>query len=422
VGVGDVICGIGDLEVLGRRLDEICAQIQTALNAPSVLFRLFRPRPDASSSAAAAAADAAWRRGGAVLDLRPEAPPPPPTAAIKDAETATALPTRTLRDYQVAGVGWLIANHAAGRGCILADEMGLGKTAQACRAVAAALMGGAQPNAAALIVAPLSTIEQWRRELNAWTPALEVCIYHDATARGRDLIRHFEWGDCAAPKFDVVVATYETISSDGMLLSRCGADWKCIVIDEAHRLKSGDSRLAAGLEKAVARSTPWRLLVTGTPLQNNLRELWALLHFADRAAFGDPGGFAAFSGVADGDVDRLAALRDMLAPRLLRRVKEDVAKDIPEKKETVVDVELTTLQKRLYRAIYEKSAALLSGVGCGVASLNAVQMSLRNACNHALLVRGLDAHLSNAPDVLVRLPCLEKKNCLNASQSRDVAA
>lgn len=182
--------------------------------------------------------------------------------------------------------------------------------------------------------------------------------------------------------------------------------------------------------------------MTGTPLQNNLRELWALLHFADRAAFGDPGGFAAFSGVADGDVDRsqkriqsqrfatylldtfprLAALRDMLAPRLLRRVKEDVAKDIPEKKETVVDVELTTLQKRLYRAIYEKSAALLSGVGCGVASLNAVQMSLRNACNHALLVRGLDAHLSNAPDVLVRLPCLEKKNCLNASQSRDVAA
>lgn len=198
--------------------------------APSVLFRLFRPRPDASSSAAAAAADAAWRRGGAVLDLRPEAPPPPPTAAIKDTETATALPVRTLRDYQVAGVGWLIANHAAGRGCILADEMGLGKTAQACRAVAAALAGGAQPNAAALIVAPLSTIEQWRRELNAWTPALEVCIYHDATARGRDLIRHFEWGDCSAPKFDVVVATYETISSDGMLLSRCGADWYVAII------------------------------------------------------------------------------------------------------------------------------------------------------------------------------------------------
>ena len=251
----------------------------------------------------------------------------------------------------------------------------------------------------------------------------------------------------------VVVATYEIVAADGAHLGRCGADWRACgarvdsfgtggrrerdqppplprgtraacrcIVDEAHRLKSGDSRLAAGLERAVSTSAPWRLLVTGTPLQNNLKELWALLNFADRAAFGDAGGFAAFSAVADGDIDRLAALRALLAPRLLRRVKEDVARDIPEKKETVVDVELTTLQKRLYRAIYEKSAALLSGVGCGVASLNAVQMSLRNACNHALLVRGLDAHLSNAPDVLVRLPCLEKKNCLNASQSRDVAA
>ena len=192
VGVGDVICQIGGLEVLGRRLDEIGAQIQEALDAPSVSLVLFRPRPGASHRAAAAAAATAWRN-------RPAA------SGGADGGGAAAPPPRALRDYQVAGVGWLVANFAAGRGCILADEMGLGKTAQACRTIAAVLADGGAPNAAALVVAPLSTIEQWRRELDAWAPDLEVCVYHDATARGRELIRHFEWGDGTAPKFDVVV-------------------------------------------------------------------------------------------------------------------------------------------------------------------------------------------------------------------------
>ena len=165
--------------------------------------------------------------------------------------------------------------------------MGLGKTAQTC-CVLDRILGSMRGEAMALVVVPLSTIEQWRRELAVWAPRLEICVYHDATSRGRELMRHFEWGEGTSPKFDVLVATYETVTHDAALLARCGAPLHICVVDEAHRLKNDRSQLAASLEKTLAH-TPilkqWRLLITGTPLQNNLRELWSLLHFADRGSF-----------------------------------------------------------------------------------------------------------------------------------------
>ena len=130
------------------------------------------------------------------------------------------------------------------RGCILADEMGLGKTAQACCALDR-ILGLVHSEAVALVVVPLSTIEQWRRELAVWAPRLEVCVYHDATSRGRELMRYFEWGEDTSPRFDVLVATYETITHDTALLARCGAVWRVCVVDEAHRLKNDKSQLAA---------------------------------------------------------------------------------------------------------------------------------------------------------------------------------
>ena len=441
INVGDIICCIGTLEVLGRSLSEIGQQVQAALGTTLVRLRLYRPPSGVDGSAAARAADAASRTADTpFVDLEHLSKPAKKRtqashiSAPDDLETSSLGQdikiARTLRDYQEVGVTWMVANRTCGycprvslilasnpyqiscdtltknrRGCILADEMGLGKTAQACCALDR-ILGLVHSEAVALVVVPLSTIEQWRRELAVWAPRLEVCVYHDATSRGRELMRYFEWGEDTSPRFDVLVATYETITHDTALLARCGAVWRVCVVDEAHRLKNDKSQLAVSLEKVLAHtpiSKQWRLLITGTPLQNNLRELWSLLHFADRDKFQESDQFfAEFSRVERGDLDELANLHEILEPRLLRRVKEDVAKDIPEKQETVIDVELTTMQKRLYRAIYEKSASLLSSINCGIAGLNYVQMSLRNACNHALLVRGIDDALLSEPDSLVR--------------------
>ncbi|KAJ1453361.1 P-loop containing nucleoside triphosphate hydrolase protein [Pelagophyceae sp. CCMP2097] len=337
----------------------------------------------------------------------------PPVREMRAPKTPLPKPRRTrndareLRPYQQHGVNWLLTNRAEKRGCILADEMGLGKTAQVANALERDYVESGLPT---MVVAPLSTIEQWRRELEAWTN-LEVCVYHGVSARGssRDLVREFEWWPFGMQQggrrgggvaFDVLVTTYEIVQQDAAALR--SVSWGAVVVDEAHRLKRDNSRLAECIEKALSgnghSSDVWRCLVTGTPLQNNLKEMWSLLHFCDPIGFASHKSFEVQFGNIEshGDVVQLALLKDTLKPRLLRRVKEDVAKDIPEKRETVVDVELTLTQKRLYRAIYERNALALQSASCSASALRSVQMQLRNACNHASLVHGIDASYAAA--------------------------
>ncbi|KAJ1444677.1 hypothetical protein M885DRAFT_474220, partial [Pelagophyceae sp. CCMP2097] len=320
----------------------------------------------------------------------PEAAAPGAGAAAPGADAAASVAPaprpggRVLRDYQRAGVDWLVACLDARRGSVLADEMGLGKTAQVCVYLETARGAlGPRPAAGAarvkpfLVVVPLSTVEHWRRELAAWTDC-QVCVYHDAGRDARDLRRHFEWWPrnargAPAPnaardgtRFDVLVTTYDELIRDADDLG--SVSWAGVVVDEAHRLKNVKGRLLEQLQAVLrlgveTRAFQHRVLLSGTPLQNDVRELWTLLNFIEpqqfalqlRPAFDERFGAMTTAG-------EVCELRALLAPHLLRRVKEDVARDIPVKRETVIDVELTMTQKRYYRALYERNISALAAL------------------------------------------------------------
>lgn len=195
-----------------------------------------------------------------------------------------------LRPYQIDGVAWLAYNYLHKRSAILADEMGLGKTVQTVSLVRMVKerYGDARP---ALIVAPLSTLGHWQREFRHWT-ALDVAVYHGsqdsrAAARTEDLFARAADG-MKSPAVDAVVTTYEQLllEDTGQALGR--VSWSVVIIDEAHRLKNPQSRLYRALNGEDLFKSQQKVLLTGTPLQNNMRELWALLSFCSQD-FGEDG-------------------------------------------------------------------------------------------------------------------------------------
>eukprot|EP00937_MAST-01D_sp_MAST-1D-sp2_P003161 g3161.t1 len=299
-----------------------------------------------------------------------------------------------LRDYQIVGVNWLLRNYYESRSCILADEMGLGKTVQVVT-TCEHLRRNQEERDPFLVLAPLSTLPHWRREFEAWTP-MTVCMYHDSGAVGttardmRSFIRKHEWfhADCSVvvTKFDVLILSYESLLADFDVLN--ALNWSVCVVDEGHRLKNNQSRLMQQMQLLTCK---WRVLLSGTPLQNNTRELWSLLNFIEPLKFVDAAGFAQRYGTVTTQ-EQVVSLQEELMPHLLRRVKEDVEKDLPPKQETIIDVELTTVQKTYYRAIFEKNRSFL-GQGCKAGhapQLMNVQMQLRKCCNHPFLIRGVD--------------------------------
>ncbi|KAJ8601054.1 hypothetical protein CTAYLR_004482 [Chrysophaeum taylorii] len=331
---------------------------------------------------------------------------------------------RVLRDYQEYGIRWLLACRAAKRGCVLADEMGLGKTAQVCNYLAAAA-ATTTTGGASLVVAPLSTMGHWVRELESWT-SLRVCAYHDQGRDARDLRRYYEWGPNKTHlRFDVLVTTYDELMRDADELAT--VSWTACCVDEAHRLKNEKGRLLEALQGVLKRGAKLpryqhRVLLTGTPLQNDTKELWTLFNFIQRDDDDDDDDdeeettTTTIFGKKRRDefdlkfgnmetAEQVRELREAIAPHLLRRVKEDVATDIPLKRETIIDVELTLDQKRYYRALYEKNIEALVALGqqqqqqkkkkknnnkdaaAALPTMNNLQMELRKCCNHPLLLQ-----------------------------------
>ncbi len=299
-----------------------------------------------------------------------------------------------LRDYQIDGLNWLLRNFYESRSCILADEMGLGKTVQVV-STCEHLRRRERLMEPFLIVAPLSTLPHWKREFEGWCD-MTVCLYHDSGAIGttardiRAFIRKHEWFHTdlpvTVPKFDVLIISYESLLADFDAVG--SLRWSVCVVDEGHRLKNNQSRL---MQQMQLMTCGWRVLLSGTPLQNNTRELWSLLNFIEPRKFGDVGQFMQRYGTVTTQ-EQVMSLQKELMPHLLRRVKEDVEKDLPPKKETLIDVELTTVQKKYYRAIFEKNRSFLSkGLKGGNApQLMNVQMQLRKCCNHPFLIRGVE--------------------------------
>jgi hypothetical protein len=315
-----------------------------------------------------------------------------------------ARPGFTLRSYQLEGVNWLLFNWWNRRSCILADEMGLGKTIQSmCFLKQLQDQQATGVRGPFLIVAPLSLIGQWQSEARTWAPDLNVVLYH-GSADARDFLvkQDFFYTDQFVPKataiklkkqhvtkFHILITTYEVVLKDVNIFSKIR--WRALIVDEAHRLKNSSSKL---FEELATVPRDFCLLLTGTPLANATEELWALLHFAEKVAFGDKEDFLEKFGELT-DADQVNELHSVLKPYLLRRVKEDVEKSLPPKEETILEVSLTPIQKKYYKAIYERNTSFLykGSKPSNSPSLMNVMMELRKCCNHPYLVRGAEERI-----------------------------
>ncbi|XP_029169357.1 chromodomain-helicase-DNA-binding protein 1 isoform X7 [Nylanderia fulva] len=290
-----------------------------------------------------------------------------------------------LRDYQMDGVNWMIHSWCKENSVILADEMGLGKTIQTI-CFLYYLFHTQQLYGPFLLVVPLSTMTSWQREMSQWAPDLNFVIYlGDVTSR--NVIREYEWCYRGSKrlKFNVILTTYEIVLKDKALLG--ALNWAVLLVDEAHRLKNDDSLLYKALFEF---HTNYRLLITGTPLQNSLKELWALLHFIMPNKFVS---WEEFEKQHDNAAQKgYSKLHKQLEPFILRRVKKDVEKSLPAKVEQILRVEMTSVQRQYYKWILTKNyEALRKGMkGSSTTFLNIV-IELKKCCNHAYLTKPIEA-------------------------------
>lgn len=326
----------------------------------------------------------------------------------------------TLRDYQLVGLQWMLSLYNNKLNGILADEMGLGKTVQVMALIAYLMeyKGNYGPH---LIIVPNAVMVNWKSELHNWLPTLS-CIYYVGSKDQR--VRLYSKEVCAM-KFNVLVTTYEFIMRDRAKLSR--VDWKYIIIDEAQRMKDRESQLSRDLDRFRCQR---RLLLTGTPLQNDLQELWSLLNlllpevFDNRKAFHDwfskPFQKDAPSQSSEDDwletekkVIIIHRLHQILEPFMLRRRVEDVEGSLPPKISVVLRCKMSALQGAIYDWIKATGSLRLdpqtearrveSNPKRQIRAYVPLQnrcMELRKVCNHPLLSYPYRQDYSN--DYMVR--------------------
>ena len=295
----------------------------------------------------------------------------------------------TLRPYQLEGVTFLQRLRQAGLGGVLADEMGLGKTLQTIAHVCVEQAEG-RLDAPVLVVAPTTLVGNWAREIARFAPGLRVVVLHGPERRAR-------WS--AVPAANVVVTTYPVVVRDE---DRFAAQrFHLVVLDEAQNIKNARSQARRALERVPAAH---RLCLTGTPVENHLGELWSLFDWLSPGLLGDELSFRRFwrqPVEQRGDAERLAALRQLVAPYVLRRLKRDVARELPPKTELSVPVELGPAQRELYEAIRVaahadvRRAIRAKGVAASTVAILDALTKLRQACCDPRLVamsaaRGVD--------------------------------
>ncbi|TRM65956.1 SNF2 family N-terminal domain-containing protein [Schizophyllum amplum] len=273
-------------------------------------------------------------------------------------------PALKLMPFQVDGFNWLCDNWWNHQPCILADEMGLGKTVQVSSFVGNIIdKWQAFP---ALVVVPNSTLTNWVREFERWAPKLRVVPYY-GEAKARQVIQRYELShpktppNCTDAKFHVLVTSYEAVThkTDFGAVFKKQPRWEVLIIDEGQRLKNDKSLLFQKLNDLKAKH---RVIMTGTPLNNNIRELFNLMNFLEPEKWADLEALEAeYEELTE---DLVKQLHDRLRPYFLRRIKSEVLQ-LPPKNEVIVPVSMSPIQKELYRSILSKNVDILNGLRSG---------------------------------------------------------
>ncbi|KAK3672268.1 ATP-dependent DNA helicase Hrp3 [Recurvomyces mirabilis] len=284
-----------------------------------------------------------------------------------------------LREFQIHGLNFLAHHWCKGNNVILADEMGLGKTVQTISFMNWLRHDRGQ-NGPFIVVVPLSTMPAWADTFNFWTPDLNYVVYNGNEA-ARKIIRDYELlvnGNPRKVRFNVLLTTYEYILADSTFLSQM--KWQFMAVDEAHRLKNRESQLYA---KLMEFGAPSRLLITGTPMQNTLSELSALMDFLM------PGRLNVDLNIdltSEDASEKIAELTDAISPYMIRRTKQKVESDLPPKTEKIMRVELSDVQLEYYKNILTRNYdALNAGAKGGKTSLLNIMMELKKASNHPFM-------------------------------------
>lgn len=295
----------------------------------------------------------------------------------------------TLKEYQLKGLQWMISLYNNNLNGILADEMGLGKTIQTISLITY-LIERKHQSGPYLVIVPLSTLTNWNLEFEKWAPSVFRIVYKGPPNTRKQHQERIRQG-----RFQVLLTTYEYIIKDRPILSKI--KWFHMIIDEGHRMKNSNSKLSTTIQTYY--TTRFRLILTGTPLQNNLAELWAMLNFVlpdifksvktfdewFNTPFANTGGQDKMELTEEEQILVIRRLHKVLRPFLLRRLKKDVEKDLPDKTEKVIKCKFSALQSRLYKQMVTHNKLVVSdgkGGKTNARGLSNMIMQLRKLCNH----------------------------------------
>jgi SNF2 family DNA or RNA helicase len=301
-----------------------------------------------------------------------------------DAVPLPAALNAQLRPYQLAGFQWLVFLWAHGLGGILADDMGLGKTLQTlallqhAKDVARTEEPQVVRNRPFLIVAPTSVLANWATEAHRFTPDLKVVTISDTLGRRGGTLADVTDGA------DAVVTSYTLLRLDFEAYS--GHEWAGLILDEAQYVKNHQSKAYQCARRVTA---PFKVAITGTPMENNLMELWSLLSIAAPGLFPNPERFRDYYArpiEKSANADLLAQLRRRIRPLIMRRTKEQVAADLPEKQEQVLEVELHPTHRKVYQTHLQRERQKILGL------LNDVNHNRFTILRSLTLLRQLSLH------------------------------
>jgi len=310
-----------------------------------------------------------------------------------------------LRPYQLDGFQWLAFLWQHSLGGILADDMGLGKTLEAL-ALICHVRQADPASAPFLVVAPTSVVPNWAAESARFTPGLKVVTITDTLARSGAALAEVIAGA------DVVVTSYTLLRLD--FGAHQAAEWSGLILDEAQYTKNHQSKIYQCARRLRA---PFKVAITGTPMENNLMELWSLLSITAPGLFPNPARFRDYYArpiERQGDAELLAQLRRRIRPLVKRRTKEQVAADLPEKQEQVLEVELHPRHRKLYQTYLQRERQKVLGL---IDDINANRFTILTSLTR---LRQLSLHAALVDRAQADLPCSKIDTLLE--QIQDVAA